>query len=161
MTKNDFFYHVEFKDFKISYNPRCQLLDFTPNSYYFSNKNTILPYHHEQMTNGIKSFVDKMCWEFFLQFSIPLDKITCIRLYGVISSNTTSYEYTSILSENQNEWSQISNWDSLSLTFKTDPHFKYAYFGESDDSLFQKISPEDKKKSKQIKYKLKDFLLSS
>lgn len=149
-TQNDFLFVRSYVDFKISYNPRCQLLDFTP----ALKGNSLIDgyYEHEynKMLQIVRSIYEKMAFEFFTEYGEVMDKYLYARLYGVSANRMSmgSVPYTTVISKNNlEEWGEVENWVLHSENYRNDPVFKYAYWGDR----FGRISTPNKKEQKIIR----------
>lgn len=152
-TSNDYLYHIEGKDYKVGYNPRCQLLDFTPVEKGSSYHSEFSKWEYLKFVKQTKKFWEDCCLEFFLQTGQHPDQFIVARLYGVQGRDC---EYITYLSDNEfGEWDEVDNWKEQARKYKKNKYFKQAYFGPQ----FEMNSRVKKIKFKKRRYQ-KQYLLS-
>lgn len=127
-TPNDYLYILSGKDYEIAYNPRCQLLDFTPK--FKSDHQEYLPYETEKIFQQLSKLWEDLSFEFFTTYGKNPEQFVVARIYGVRSWQH-HFEYITYLTHNElDEWSQVANWTVQGKKFKKRSYFKFAYYGE-------------------------------
>lgn len=148
-TQNDYFYHKEGKDFSVGYNPRCQLLDFTPLNQTRSYHQSFSKRDYLKFLAQTKRFWEDCCLEFFLLTGKHPNQYVVARLYGV---QGLECEYITYLTDNEfGEWDEVDNWQEQARRYQKNQYFKQAYYGPQFEqpTRFKKLKYRGKKYKKQ------------
>ena len=159
-TCSDFLFKKEYQDFVILYNPRCQMVDITPNIKDHSLSNLLWKHQCEKMLEIAQKTWDDLSYEYFLTYGVVPDSYVNCRLYGVSCSHG-SFPYVTRLSKVEiDEWSEVENWNLVAKRFMKSKYFKYACWG-TIDGYKQKGNPTTLEKKEIRKQRPKRLKLMS
>lgn len=134
-TQNDYLFLKKFKDFTVAYNPRCQLLDFSPHlnstDRYYSQEEFYY-WQCQKIVEIGKKIYEELSYDFFLQTGKVLDDYVHCRIYGLKCKNGSVNYITELSSGIHSEWSEVEQWSEKCIQYKKDKYFKYAYYGSGD-----------------------------